>query len=77
MAYINAVKLDSLNIQRKILNEVTNIDVHDDSEHFYWVVLPKENDGNDSGDSSIIVNANTPIYDRKSEGSVRFLILNG
>ena len=64
-----------MNFQSKILNEVTSIGVYDDSKHFYWVGFPKEDDGNDSDDFSIIENANTPIYDRKSEGSVYFLDL--
>ena len=33
----------------------------------------KEDDGNDSDESLIIENVNSPIYDRKSEGYVRFL----
>ena len=35
--------------------------------------ISKEDDGNDSDESSIIENANTPIYDRESEEYVRFL----
>ena len=72
MAHIYTVKYDSLDFQRNISDEVTNLDVYDESKHYYWVGFPKE-DGNDSDESLIIENANTPIYDRKSEGSVRFL----
>ena len=63
-----------MDFQRKILDKVTHIDVYDDFKHFYWVIFPKEDDGNDSDESSIIEHANTPIYDRKSEGSVLFLV---
>ena len=76
MAYIDKVKYNSLDFQRKILDDVTNIDVYDDSKYFYQVGFPNDDDRNDSYEFLIIEIANTPIYDCKSVGSVRFLDLN-
>ena len=73
MAYIGTLQYDSLDFQRITLDEVIIMDVYYDSNQHYWVGFPKVDDGNDSDESLIIENANIPIYDRKSGGSVRFL----
>ena len=73
MVYIATVKYDSWDFQRKILDEVKNIDFYDDTNHFYWVGFPEEDDRNDSDESSIIENTNTPIHNCKSKVSVYFL----
>ena len=67
MTCIDTVKYYSLVFQRKLLDEVTNLDVYDDSKYFYWVDFPKKDDGNDSDETSIIENANTTIYDCKKK----------
>ena len=73
MAYIGTLQYDSLDFQRNLLDDVANIDVYNDSNHHYQVGFPKQDDMNDSDETLIIENVNTLIYDRKSEGSVRFL----
>ena len=72
MAYIDTFKYDSRDFQKNILDLVTNKDVFEESQQTYWVGFPKDDNGNES-DDSVIETVNTPIYDRKSEGSVRFL----
>ena len=59
-----------MDFQKNILDEVANIDVYDDSKHHNWVRFPPKL----IGMGQIIIEiTNSPIYDRKSEGSVRFL----
>ena len=40
--FTQSVKYDSLDFQRKILDEVTNLNVYVDSKYFYWVSFPKK-----------------------------------